>query len=271
MQQRDSFISVIHAQAERDKDVMFLTADFGAPALDAFRAALPYQVIHCGISEQNMIDLAVGLALSGKRVYTYAMSPFYLRAAEQLKLAAIHGVPITVVSVGAGLSYAGSGPTHYATEDIAVYRTLVNCDLYTVSTANMAAVLAAQEPKRMRVIRLERGWLPELYPHFSYLAGFVGNTQHLACGYLVHWLKARGTDVTDVYQQKPIPDSLVQNLRTYDSVYTYEEQYREGGFGAAIIEALSDYHDRPRIFRRALPSRAIYENGTRDQLLEALL
>ena len=69
---------------------LFLSADFGAPALDNFMAELPDQFFHLGISEQNMIDVAIGLALRGKKVFAYAMAPFVImRCAEQHKLAAI--------------------------------------------------------------------------------------------------------------------------------------------------------------------------------------
>lgn len=280
MQARDAFINEVYFEAERDSRIMLLSADFGAPALDKFRANLPGQFVHCGISEQNMVNVAVGLALSGKKVYIYAMSPFFLRCLEQLKLAAMHSVPITIISVGAGLSYAGAGPTHYATEDIACYRTLVNTEVYTCSTANQAAAVArlSLESRKMMVVRLERGELPELYPTdvnistgYHILPAPNNHQPYLACGYLVHWLKARGHNVIDVYRQKPIHGMLIIELAEYDHVFTFDEQYSQGGLGSAILEAFGEYGKRTRVFRRYLPERAIYENGTRDQLLEAML
>ena len=275
MQQRDAFIAEIHRAALRDSKIMFLSADLGAPALDRYREECPSQFVHCGISEQNMVNVAVGMALAGKKPYIYAMSPFFLRCLEQLKLAAFHGVPITVVSVGAGLSYVGSGPTHYATEDIACYRTLVNAELYTCSTANQAAAMARKsvDSDHMQIVRLERGELAELYENPKVTDGYTilerPNDQHpyLACGYLVHWLKKRGYNVIDVYRQKPISPLLAIELEQYDYVHSFEEQYGYGGFGAAIIEALSDYGKKTRVFRRTLRDRPIYENGSREELL----
>jgi transketolase len=276
MQQRDSFITEIHQAALRDSRIMFLSADFGAPALDKLRQEIPGQFIHCGISEQNMVNVAVGLALSGKKPYIYAMSPFFLRAFEQLKLAAMHQVPITVVSVGAGLSYAGAGPTHYATEDIACYRTLVNTEVYTASTPNLAAALARYSVthKGMMVVRLERGETPELYsPDMKVFDGYAihgDGTPFIACGYLVHWLRRKGHSVLDLYRVKPMPVMLSFELEKYDYVHTFDEQYKEGGIGSAVLELLGDYGKRTRVFRRSLPERPIYENGTRDELLSEL-
>ena len=271
LHQRDAFLTEIYHAAQRDNKVMLLNADFGAPALDRFREELPAQFVHCGISEQNMINVAVGLALQGRQVYTYCMAPFVLRAYEQLKLAAVMGVPINIIAVGAGLSYAGSGPTHYSLEDIAAYRALPAVNVYTASTANLAASIAALtlSSNRMNIIRLERGELPEIYPQPNAAIGYAGDGHFLACGYLVHWLRARGHFVIDVFRQKPISPLLVMQLEQYNNVYTFEEQY--GGFGNAIIEALNEYGKKTRVFKRCLPERGLYENGTRDELIEALL
>ena len=88
--QRDAFISELTERAKFDKDIVFLSADFGAPALDRFIAEFKRSIFHLGISEQNMIDVAIGLALRGKKVFAYAMAPFVvMRCAEQHKLAAL--------------------------------------------------------------------------------------------------------------------------------------------------------------------------------------
>ena len=138
--QRDAFINKVFELAEKDPSVYFISADFGAPALDQFREQLPDQFIHAGISEQNMIDVAAGLALDGNKVYVYAMAPFItLRCYEQLKCSlAMMNLPVTVIAVGPGLGYADAGPTHYLTEDFACLRALVQCELYSASDSIMS-------------------------------------------------------------------------------------------------------------------------------------
>ena len=56
--QRDAFITEIYKVAKKDKRIFFLSADFGAPALDQFRENLKKQFLHLGICEQNMVDFA---------------------------------------------------------------------------------------------------------------------------------------------------------------------------------------------------------------------
>lgn len=274
MQQRDAFLTEIYHAALRDSNIVLLNADLGAQALDQFRRDLPGQFFHCGISEQNMLNVAVGMARAGKKVFTYCMAPFVLRAYEQLKLAAVMGVPINVIGVGAGLSYAGSGPTHYGLEDLQAY-TALPVDVYTASTPNLAASIAriSLGSDRLNVIRLERGETPELYDAKEDAKDgfrvFGHDVPYIACGYLVHWLRARGHSVIDVYRNKPLSPLLASHLDEYDHVYSFEEQY--GGFANSIIELLNRHGKKVRVFKRTLPERGIYENGTRDQLLEALL
>jgi transketolase len=99
---RDAFIDEIYKLALIDKDIIFMSADFGAVALDNIRENLPNQFIHAGISEQNMVDVGAGLALTGKKVFLYAMSPFITtRCYEQTKaVISSMQLPITLISVG---------------------------------------------------------------------------------------------------------------------------------------------------------------------------
>ena len=165
--QRDVFIDVIYEAALKDKDVFFISADFGAPSLDKFRENLPKQFIHSGISEQHMIDMSAGLALSGKKVYVYAMAPFItLRCLEQIKCSlAMMDLPVTIIAVGVGLGYADAGPTHYLTEDIACMRSIVGLEIYSASdeyTTKFIAKKTLEDPK-LRVVRLERHPLANIY------------------------------------------------------------------------------------------------------------
>ena len=164
--QRDAFIDVIYDAAKLDKSIFFLSADFGAPALDKFRINLPHQFKHCGISEQHMIDMAVGLALEGNKVFCYAMAPFVsLRCLEQHKCgASIMDLPICTIVAGVGIGYADAGPTHYSTEDLSCLRAMINSNIYTASDAPLASLIAknlVQNPE-FSFVRLDREPLEDL-------------------------------------------------------------------------------------------------------------
>jgi len=157
--QRDGFITSLKQLAHRNSDIIFLSADFGAPALDSYIEELPGQYFHMGISEQNMIDVAIGMALKGKQVFCYAMAPFVsLRCAEQHKLAAIMDLPIATLVTGVGLGYANSGPTHYATEDLSLALNYIGSSVYTMcdaSSSEECAKYLVQNPE-YAFVRLDR-------------------------------------------------------------------------------------------------------------------
>ncbi|MDP6840987.1 MAG: 1-deoxy-D-xylulose-5-phosphate synthase, partial [Rhodospirillales bacterium] len=74
--QRDAFFTRLHELMRDDKDIVIVSADMGAPSMDAIRRDYPNQFVNAGIAEQNAILLASGLAMSGMRVFAYAIAPF---------------------------------------------------------------------------------------------------------------------------------------------------------------------------------------------------
>lgn len=62
--------------AKADKDIILLVGDLGFGFFDEFKKELPGQLINAGIAEQNMVGVAVGLALSGRKPYCYSGAVF---------------------------------------------------------------------------------------------------------------------------------------------------------------------------------------------------
>lgn len=288
---RDVFIDYLYEQAQKDKDIIIISADFGAPALDRYRSNLPDQFIHSGISEQHMIDMAAGMAMMGKKVYAYAMAPFLaLRCYEQIKGAlSLMNQPVTLLSVGVGVGYADAGPTHYITEDIACLRALNGMEVITTcdpeSTLEVAR-LTLSEPA-LRYVRLDRdAQLPIYNGDFS--ASIPKGLHELRSGddvciissghLLGRALAAReelakdgiSAGVIDLFRIKSI-DAAALNaaLAQYKSIITLEEQGLDGGFGSAVIEALNDGGTARQVKRMGLPERYFFENGGRDYILDS--
>ena len=182
---RDVVINRIFEAAQTDKDILFISADLGAAALDGFRENLPDQFIHAGISEQNMVDLASGLALSGKKGFLYAMAPFLTaRCYEQIKtVIASMNLPVTMIGVGVGLGYDHATLTHFTPEDIACMRALNGIEVLTPADAEAAEVIAeaAVNDPDFRYIRLDRQGLAPLYEG-GFKAQYEDGFSHLAAG-----------------------------------------------------------------------------------------
>jgi len=83
---RKAFVKSLLKLAEIDDRIILLTGDLGFSFLEPFRDKLPKQFINCGIAEQNIIGVACGLALAGKKPYCYSNAIFLLmRAYEQVR------------------------------------------------------------------------------------------------------------------------------------------------------------------------------------------
>ena len=290
MLQRDAFILEVTAAIEAGRNVVFMSADFGAAALDDLRARSPKQFVHCGISEQAMVDVATGLALEGSQVFAYAMAPFLsLRAIEQIKCGpGMMNLPICLVSVGVGLGYADAGPTHYVTEDFACLRAIIGSNIYTAADSTSAATIARKllAKPEFSYVRLDRYELPEISPAaddsilksgFRVLGEHQANKIALVShGKMVHaCIELMRSDprkfyVVDVIKSKPFPLDLAGLLAQSGGIVAVDEQTPSGALGAAVFEATSASGAYPRIVSLTLPEMYVFENGGREYLLRKL-
>lgn len=125
---RNAFSAKLTDMVERDNNIILLTGDIGFSVFDQFKERFPKNYVNAGIAEANMIGMASGLALSGKRVVVYSIAPFIAyRAFEQVRNdLSYQKVPVTLVVVGGGLAYSDAGATHNAIEDLALMSSIPN-------------------------------------------------------------------------------------------------------------------------------------------------
>ncbi len=125
---RKEFAETIAHIMSGDEKTVFITGDLGFMALENVRQALGDRFINAGVSEQNMISLAAGLAAEGLKPLCYSIAPFIaFRPAEQIRLdVCLHNMNVKLVGNGGGYGYGIMGATHHAIEDIAVLSSFQN-------------------------------------------------------------------------------------------------------------------------------------------------
>lgn len=125
---RNAFIKSLIEEARRDERIWLLNGDIGYSVLEGFANEFPNRYLNVGVAEQNMVGVAAGLALTGKRVFTYTIGNFsFMRCLEQIRNdVCYHNLDVTIVAVGGGFAYGAMGYTHHAIEDIAMLRVLPN-------------------------------------------------------------------------------------------------------------------------------------------------
>ena len=123
---RQTCLNLVHGLARADERVVFIGSDLGAGTLSRFHDEIPDRFIMEGVDEANIVGMAAGLALEGRIVYVNTLAVFLTRRVfEQLAVdVCLHRLKVRLIGNGGGLVYAPLGPTHMATDDIALMRTL---------------------------------------------------------------------------------------------------------------------------------------------------
>ena len=126
---RNTFSDYLFKEAERDPNIYIVVADISpAGSMEKFRLKHPDRFINVGVAEQSMIGIAAGLALRGKKVFTYTIATFSLyRPFEMIRdNICYQNLPVTIVGMGAGTIYNNLGGTHMTQEDISIARSVPN-------------------------------------------------------------------------------------------------------------------------------------------------
>ena len=112
---RVTLIQTLIEAVEQGHDIHILTADLGFGLFEDFFSKYPDRFTNVGIAEANMIGIAAGLAMTGKRVFCYSISPFVIfRALDQIRVDLCStNLPVTLIAAGGGVCYGLEGMTHY--------------------------------------------------------------------------------------------------------------------------------------------------------------
>jgi len=281
---RDAFFDRLYEIAASDKDVIFLTADMGAFSLAKFKKNLSNQYINVGVAEQNLVSVAAGLALGGKKVFIYAIAPFITqRCYEQIKIdLCCMRLPVTIIGVGAGIAYNSDGPTHHATQDIAIMRALEDITIINPSdpATSAAAASMAYEENHPVYIRIDKGKWPLLYDEKQDFADGLALLRQgsdvliVSTGLAVHRalkvaeeLSMHSIDagVLDLYRIKPVnAELLLDVIGQSKQLVTLEEHSVVGGIGSIISEILTDKGAALPLKRIGISEKTCSGHGDRD-------
>ena len=259
---RNSFFDRMYEIAKTNESLVFLTADISAHSIGKFRKNFPNRFYNLGISEQNMITVASGLAMNNKIVFAYSMIPFItMRCFEHIKVdISSMNLPITLIGLGSGLSYNNDGPSAHGIIDIGLIRLLPNITILNPSDPISCAKFAdiAFKNQSPTYVRLDKSQQLVIYgENEKFDQGFYffdrGNTICIiSTGIMVHkalelsnYLNSISikTSVIDLYKLKPIDKSnLIKTISKFEFISILEENSSIGGLGSIISELLTDYN-----------------------------
>src|ERR1700682_6338189 len=135
---RQTCLNMVYDLAKRDKRVLFIGSDLSPGLLGDMKKEMPERWYMEGITEQNCIGMAAGLAMEGYMPFVNTIATFITRRCyEQVAVdLCLHNLPVRLIGNGGGLVYAPLGPTHLAIEDIAIMRALPNMTVVSVCDAD---------------------------------------------------------------------------------------------------------------------------------------
>src|SRR5437867_156810 len=248
--------------AREDRRIVAITAAMcEGTGLTAFAKEFPDRFHDVGIAEQHALTFAAGLATQGVRPVVAMYSTFLQRAFDQVVHdVATQNLPVTILIDRGGL-VAEDGTTHHGAFDYAYLRHVPNMVVMAPGDENelqhmVKTCLSYEGPASVRYSR-GSAWGVPMDPEPKALP--IGKAELLRDGYDVA-LVAIGITVVPALEAaerladegisaavvnarfvKPLdPVLIAQVARQVKCLVTVEEGCRMGGFGSAVLEALSD-------------------------------
>ena len=258
---REAYGNALAEFGAKYENLVVLDADLAAATkTSTFKKAFPDRFFDCGIAENNMINVAVGLSLSGKIPFASTFAMFAAgRSYEQIRNSI--GYPHTNVKIGAthaGITVGEDGATHQCNEDLALMRTIPGMTILNPADAVEArlAVEAAIKMQGPCYLRFGRMAVPVIFDKdykfeigrgvkladgtdVSLIATGIEVEQALAAREL---LAAEGisASVINIHTIKPLDEDLVvAEAQKTGAIVTCEEHSIIGGLGGAVAECLS--------------------------------
>ena len=283
---RSAVIESIYNQMKENKNVYFLTGDLGYSVVEKIEADFPDRFINAGIAEQNMMGVASGLALTGKKVYVYSIIPFVtMRCFEQVRNdICYHNLDITIIGAGAGLSYGILSATHFALEDVAIFRPLPHMSIFSPSdatTTELGMQHISQNPGPFYV-RIGKKVEPTIYEKsFPFIFGkghIISEGKDIlmvVSGPIMEeainaskLLQKQNISATiiDIHTIKPFDNEIIRLHAAHKKlVITVEEHSVTGGLGSAVLESLAEQQHAP-VLRIGTHDEFIKVTGTQHYL-----
>lgn len=284
---REAYGKALVELIENEK-VVVLDADLAqATKTIEFKKACPKRFFDMGISEQDMIATAAGLAASGKIPFASSFAIFAAgRAFEQIRNSVCYPkLNVKIAATHAGITVGEDGGTHQAIEDISLMRSIPNMVVLNPSddVEAKAAIHVAAEYYGPVYIRLGRLATPTIHDEnykFEIGKGEVlsegKDVAIIATGLMVakaleatEKLKAEGINATviNISTIKPLDKELVIKVaKVTGKVVTVEEHSVIGGLGSAVCEVLSQ--ELPTKTKIIGIKDTFGQSGTPDKLLE---
>lgn len=285
---RESYGNAIADLGKKYKNVVVLDADLAeATKTINFKEKFPRRFFDVGISEQDMMGTAAGLAIAGKIPFASTFAIFAAgRAYEQIRnTIAYSNLNVKVAATHAGLTVGEDGASHQSIEDVALMRVIPGMTIFSPcdDAETRWAIEEAIKINGPVYIRLTRPKVDEVYTKKTKFQlgkaithGKGKDATVIATGLMVQEaLKAKeilekeniNIRVIDMHTIKPIDrEAIINAAKETKKIITIEDHSVIGGLGAAVCEVLSEEY--PTKVERMGVKDEFGQSGKWDELLK---
>jgi transketolase len=281
---RNAFIDELTLLAEKNEKIFLIVGDLGYGVIENFERRFPKQFLNAGVAEQNMMGMAAGLASAGYQVFVYSIGNFpVFRCLEQIRNDICYQeLDVSIVSIGAGLSYGSLGYSHYAIDDIGVMKALPGMTIYSPADPieTRIALTSSISVKTPKYFRLGKSGEPNIFekalPNFPNWTELASGNQLLLIttgAIAIEAIKAaeilysEGIEISvcSVPILKPfkLNISLVEK---HQKILVVEEHSISGGLGSIVSEQVVQHRLNKNLTVLGLPDLVHHELGSQKYL-----
>jgi len=281
---RNAFIEELTLLADKNDRIFLIVGDLGFGVIENFEKRFPNQFLNAGVAEQNMMGMAAGLASAGFHVFVYSIGNFpTFRCLEQIRNDVCYQeLNVTIVSIGAGLSYGTLGYSHHTIDDIGVMNSLPGITIYSPadSIETRLALDLSLSVKTPKYFRLGKSGEPYIFtstqsnfPDWTPLAdgerllllttGAVTGEALKA----VEILRASGISISlcAIPVLKPFQFNKIY-VQNFKHILVVEEHSISGGLGSIVSEQIALNGISTNLAKLGIPDLVHHEIGSQEFL-----
>lgn len=261
---RAAFGEALVELGTQNPNIVALDADLSCSTqTKMFGDKFPDRFFNMGISEQDMMGTAVGLATCGKIPFVATFAMFAAgRAWDQVRNGICYPrFNVKIIGTHGGITVGEDGASHQALEDVAIMRAIPNMVVLSPAdaTETKAAVKWAAKHEGPVYIRITRTSMETIFDESEYVFDTKIKTVQegtdvtlISTGEtLIEAINAAkilaekgiSVEVLDVPMIKPLDtETIIKSAKKTNAVVTLENHSIIGGLGSAVCEALSESH-----------------------------
>ena len=284
---RQSYGEALLDLGKENGNVVVLDADLsGATKTELFAKAYPDRFFDMGISEQDMMSTAAGLATCGKIPFASTFAMFAAgRAYDQIRNSICYPeLNVKICATHAGIAVGEDGATHQMIEDISLMRTIPNMRVISVSDDTQTKwavheIAKIDGPVYLRLSRFATNIIYDENQKFEIgkaIQHGEGTDGTVFCtGVTVveglkaqEYLSEKGINirVVDIHTIKPIDkEMIVKCAIETKKLVSMEDHNIIGGLGSAISEVLTE--EEPKKLVRLGVKDTFGRSGKAEELM----